>query len=492
MKLLLCCVLFVLLHWLRPTEQRAQKIQYRVGLLCALGFGLSTLWINSWYSPNPFFESDFAEYCVGVVEMERGWFENDIPPKRTRLAALLPTIGSKVTSMMNGFALSSILSTLSIFVLVYMWGSALGGVGAGIFSVGILSMMAPMVLLPRFLTYYPPIVLTTVFAATGLALWGRFRTPVTALICGLGIAGCLLIDVRGVVWAVPFWIGGICLLSFNVKASNVLSALLLHLPIWGSWFGAWWIYSPNASSLEKQLDVRPLYVGFDEDNPLFQPPWNIDSNFVWGWFDPSQIGATINFVIDQRSYPVPQGFLDWQLTEQGPKEEIAFWTVMVGLGLLFGVMTMWRRQFGKSKIERILLFLCTLSPFVLLFHSLQSMVEQHIRFYMHTAPGIAVAFGVGMALSLPQLKLLKYWHRTPQMVRIGTWFVCAIGLIMMVHFSETSPLYARADWRYEWRLNALDWSRINQAKSSSISLKAYEQTCADRLQDESMMPSVYP
>ena len=132
-------------------------------------------------------------------------------------------------------------------------------------------MMAPMVLLPRFFDLLSTHRTGDSLCCYWIGIVGRFRTPVTALICGLGIAGCLLIDVRGVVWAVPFWIGGICLLSFNVKASNVLSALLLHLPIWGSWFGAWWIYSPNASSLEKQLDVRPLYVGFDEDNPLFQP-----------------------------------------------------------------------------------------------------------------------------------------------------------------------------------------------------------------------------
>ena len=36
--------------------------------------------------------------------------------------------------------------------------------------------MAPMVLLPRFLTYYPPIVLATVLGATGLALWGVQNT----------------------------------------------------------------------------------------------------------------------------------------------------------------------------------------------------------------------------------------------------------------------------------------------------------------------------
>ena len=492
MNLLFCCVLFALLHWLRPTEESAQKIQYKIGIVFAVAFGLSTLWISTWYSNQPFFESDFSEYCVGVIEMEKDWLVNDTPPKRSRLAALFPTLGAKVSGLVNGFALSSILSTVLIFVLVYVWGSALGGIGAGIFSIGILWMMAPMGLLPRFLTYYPQIVLMTVFGAAGLALWGRYRTPATAFLCGLGVAGCLLIDVRGVVWALPFWIGGVCLLSFNVKASNLLSALLLHIPIWGSWFAAWWVYPSNASSLEKQLDVRPLYVGFDESNPIFQPPWEIESGFVWGWFNPAEVFDTVRFIIEQRSYPVPQGFIDWQFAEYGPKAEIAFWTSVVIVGVLLSCVTVWGRRYGKSKWERILLLLCTLSPFLLLFHSLQSMVEQHIRFYMHTAPGLAIAFGVGMAQSLPQLKILKYWHAIPHLGRTCIWFGLATGLLITGHFYENSPLYARADWRHEWRINALDWSRINQSRRSTVQLKPYDQTCAERLQDESMMPSLYP
>ena len=145
----------------------------------------------------------------------------------------------------------------------------------------------------------------------------------------------------------PFWIGGLCLLSFNVKASNILSGLLLHLPIWGSWFAVWWVYPSNASSLEKQLDVRPLYVGFDESNPLFQPPWSIESSFVWGWFNPVEVLDTVGFIIEQRNYPVLKGFIDWQFTDQGPKDEIAFWTSILITGVVLGCVTVWGRITGS-------------------------------------------------------------------------------------------------------------------------------------------------
>jgi len=492
-KLLLCCAIFALVHYFRPRAQSAQRLQYHLGLIFALGFGLSTLWTNGWYTMMPFFETDFAEYCVAVIEMDGDLSSSDIPPKRTRLAALLPTTFYQFTGMMNGIALSSILSTVLVFMCVFAWASALGGAGAGLYAVGILSMMAPMVLMSRFLTFYPPIVLATVFAAAGLALWGRFRTPLAALICGLGVAACLLIDVRGVVWAVPFWVGGICLLSLNMKAKNVLAALFLHIPIWSSWFGGWWSYSPNAASLEKQLDVRPLYVGFDESNPLFQPPWTIDSGFVWGWFEPTQILHTMDFVWTQRSYPVPSRFLEWQVTDGGPKDEIAFWTTAVMIGVLLSVGTVTFRTFGKGKAERALLLLCTLSPFLLLFHSLQSMVEQHIRFYMHTMPGIAVALGVGMAIRPSGYVGLKQWHKIPERTRSVLWTIVVLGLLYGVHFSSVSPLYAQADWRHPWSLNALDWSRVVQTDAIE-SLKPYEQVCAERMQvdGDSIRPTVYP
>ena len=198
-------------------------------------------------------------------------------------------------------------------------------------------------------------------------------------------------------------------------------------------------------------------------------------------------------MIEQRSYPVPQGFLDWQLTEQGPKEEIAFLDCDGWSGLLFGAVTMWRRHFGKSKIGTYIAISVYAESicFVVSLFAVDGGAAHSILYAHGTRYSSCFWCWNGFVFATVQ-KLLKYWHRTPQMVRVGTWFVCAIGLIMMVHFSEQSPLYARADWRYEWRLNALDWSRINHSKSSSTSLKAYEQTCADRLQNESMMPSIYP
>jgi 4-amino-4-deoxy-L-arabinose transferase-like glycosyltransferase len=491
MPLIICWLLIAFVHSLRPHAVRTNRFQYNIGLVLSLLFGISTLWISMEYSDFAFFESDFSEYCVAVYEMEQDWHGGDIPPKRTRLAALLPTVLAQLNGVVNGLAMTSILCTVLTFVLVYVWGTALAGTGGGVLSVGVLWMMSPMELMPRFLTFYPPIVLTTVFAASCLALWGRFRTPWTALLCGLGIALCLLIDVRGVLWAFPFWIGAVCLLSWNLKVSNVLSALALHLPIWASWFLAWWSYPSNASSLEKQMDVRPLYVGFDEGNPLFRPPWEMDSHFVWGWFQPQEILQTVSFIWTQQQFSVPIAFNDWQSSTDGPVAEVEFWWVAVLFSLLAGCWVMWKRTFGKSGLERILILLCTISPFIVLFHSLEDLVEQNIRFYMHVSPGIAILLGVGLAQRLPlarvfvSLPLSTLWKSI-------CWLVCMMSLLIFMHLSEDSPMSPSAEWRHTWRLNALDWGRIKRSQTTDVSLRPYDETCAERLKDEVLIPTVYP
>ena len=113
------------------------------------------------------------------------------------------------------------------------------------------------------------------------------------------------------------------------------------------------------------MDVRPLYVGFDEGNPLFRPPWEIDSHFVWGWFQPQEILHTVDFIWTQQRFPVPTAFVEWQTSTDGPIAEVQFWWTAVVCSLVAGSLVMWKRDFGRSGVERILILLCTISPFIL-------------------------------------------------------------------------------------------------------------------------------
>ena len=276
---LLTCVLI----WCAP---KSTKLSFGVGIGMALLLGMASIWNYGWYTDLPYFETDLSEYCVAIELMKEDWVNGDMPPKRSRLAAVLPWILAQYWPILDALALSSIFCTIGTFLCLYIWAWALFGPGPALISTVSISMMAPIVLMSRFLTFYPPIVFVTVLASMALALWWKFRHWTAALLCGVSIGLCLCIDVRGVVWAVPFWVGahGLLILG-DTYLKRVGQFFALNIPVWSSWFLGWWAYTANSASLEKQMDVRPLYVGFDEDNPLFQPPWTIDSHFVWGRFD---------------------------------------------------------------------------------------------------------------------------------------------------------------------------------------------------------------
>lgn len=482
----LACVLI----WYAP---KSTKRSFGIGLVVSFILGVSSIWNYGWYTEVPFFETDLSEYCVAIEIMSDDWLNGDMPPKRSRLAALLPWWLSKYWSMLDALALSSIVCTVGTFLCIYIWSWALFGVGPALMSTLALSMMAPMVLMSRFLTFYPPIVLATVFAGMVLSLWWKFRNGVTALICGVGIGLCLCIDVRGVVWAVPFWTGAMALLILGEGYLKRMGHFVaLNLPVWGSWFLGWWAYTANSASLEKQMDVRPLYVGFDEDNPLFQPPWHIDSHFVWGWFEVQEIPDTINFIVSQRSYDIPADFLAWQQTGSSDNIYVAFWNSILLFSIVVSSIAIWRNVREESRwkaFESVLLLVCTVSPFILLFDSLTEMVEQHIRFYLHGLPGIAILMGgaTGLVVARNEFKLKnKSWYAI-------LWCVCVAGLGSLLHFSSWSPLYAQAEWRNKWSITSHEYTQMRRHLSGATSnLKDYGKECVEVLRDEGINPTVYP
>lgn len=200
-------LLACLLIWYSPKESRWFFV---VGVVLSVVVGVSTIWNSGWYMSLPFFETDLSEYCVAIDIMRDDWLAGDMPPKRSRLAALLPWLLSERLAILDALSLSSMICSVCTFVCVFIWGWSIFGTGPSLMGVLALSMMGPMVLMSRFLTFYPPIVFVSVFSAMSLALWWKFRHWGTAMLCGFGVGLCFCIDVRGVVWALPYWVGASC------------------------------------------------------------------------------------------------------------------------------------------------------------------------------------------------------------------------------------------------------------------------------------------
>jgi hypothetical protein len=153
---------------------------------------------------------------------------------------------------------------------------------------------------------------------------------------------------------------------------------------------------------------------------------------------------------------------------------------------------MWQSNNVKGRwksLESVLLLICTVSPFLLLFDSLTEMVEQHIRFYLHGLPGIAIL--MGGATSLWPSNEEHERHRSPWYILL--WGLSIVGLGTVLHFSSWSPLYAQAEWRNSWSITSHEYSQMRRhLRGEAVNLKDYGRECVEVLREEGVTPRVYP
>ncbi|MGC6510491.1 MAG: hypothetical protein ACON4U_18885 [Myxococcota bacterium] len=449
-----------------------------VAIIVCLAFGWLAAMVQApALVPASYFETDFADYCIGIIAL--GNEEIPIPPKRTRLAALLPYLFSTQLGIVNGLAAAAWASTAGIGLGLYFWGRALAGRAAGIAAAAIALTMAPIVGLSRFINYYPEIVLCFVWAAAWLAMAFTDKKPHRLFWAGLGVAFCLLIDSRGLIWALPY-AGASVLAIVQRKGLNgkVWAFLFFALPIYCSWYVGWWSYELYSSPLEKQIDVRPLFVGFDEDNPMLKPPWNYPSQFVWGWSPITQLPETIRFLWVQKNIPAPQGFLDWQNALKLKTDYFQVWRQFALWAGAISMLSLW------SKPWKMIGLLSSLTPFIAAFIGIETMVEQHIRFFTHALPAVALLGGVACAqflyvgdrFSLFQKPISYAW-------RISLFGTLSLLLVLGVWPTWISP---KADWRPDWKIAARTLDKIQKMAEAGVGFQdnSWEADCARALQGD--------
>ena len=381
--------------------------------------------------------------------------------------------------IVNGLAAAAWVSTAGIGLGLYVWGRALAGKAAGIAAAGIALTMAPIVGLSRFINYYPEIVLCFVWAAAWLAMAFQDQSPSRLFWAGLGVALCLLIDSRGLIWALPY--AGASILAIVQRKGlrrKLLAALFFAVPIYCSWYGGWWSYELYSSPLEKQIDVRPLFVGFDEDNPMLKPPWNYPSQFVWGWSPITQLPETLRFLWVQKNIPAPQGFLDWQ---NALKLKTDYFQVWRQFALWAGAISFVALV---AKPWRLMGLLASIAPFVAAFIGIETMVEQHIRFFTHALPAVALLGGVACAQFLHLGNRLSLFrkpisHAWCMAVFAGFTLLIVVG----VWPSWLSP---KAEWRPDWKIAARTLEKIQTLAKDGVGFQdnSWEADCARALQGE--------
>ena len=259
-----------------------------------------------------YYSSNFLDHCISLVHFQDS---SDISsPKRSRLAGLLPWLLSRRMGLLDGLAWGALISSGLIGSSIYVWARALAGRLAGISGVLLSLSMAPLVATSRNLTFYPEIIAGLSVGAAACAVAARVPKAVPMLFAGAGIGGCLLIDARGLIWALPL-LGGTGLVALfhpGSKKERALRVGALLLPLCVAWFVGAWAYGPQSHSLEEQVDVRSLYYAFDPENPLLAKPWSYSSRYIWGHSPLWEIPMTLRFMYAQAAIPTPEEFLRWQ------------------------------------------------------------------------------------------------------------------------------------------------------------------------------------
>ena len=401
--------------------------------------------------------TDFMDYCGGLGSMlmdnEAGW-----PAKRSRAAAWLPATLADSVGILEGLALGAVLSTMLIGSGLYLWAQALGGRESGLMAVLTAMAMGPLVLLSHMLSYYPEMIAAFVLAAAAAAWAIRVRSILTMTLAGLAIGIVLLIDVRGLLWALPL-LGGTALAAVlcdwrqdtptneRIWTRPLGLMMALFVPIVLSYQLGSWAFPEHTTSLELQTDLRPLFHKRGATGVAFLPPYELDSAYRWGRSSIWEIPQTLGFLLDQSQLQPPEG-LAKQEGIGSAEQHIDPWMLAGGIGLLGAVTVVgWRSWRGWA-------LFCSLFPFAVALRGMGMVDEMQPRILTHWMPGLAVLLGLGftavMRLPGPQGWIERYWRAPRWRLDWGTCAISVFGMLLLLSGVISSGWSPSAEWRMRW------------------------------------------
>lgn len=388
-----------------------------------------------WIAPQllelPFFETDFIDYCVGIQRFDSALLA---PSKRSVFATWLPAVFARNSGVLNGLAMGALVSTSVIAASIYGWARVVGGHTAGYFALVLALSFAPIVGLSRFLNFYPEIIAVFCLAAALNALAIKSRHWGAILLAGSGVGMCLLVDVRGLIWAIPLGFGlVIAVIGLPTWKERLGSVLGLVGILAAFWRLGRWSFHELSTPLERQIDVRPLFAAFDPS--AFPPPYSTASEFIWGRSALSEIPQTLLFLWEQRKITPPEEFLS---SETG-MTLLQPYAQGLGLCLIFCLLVCVGMKY-KFK-WRLMALLIPLIPFVIALIGTQELVEPHLRFFSHALPAVVVVLGVFMATVSRAFWVSSEARSTKW--RMATLF--GVGVILLGLMTPTV-----VDWHPQW------------------------------------------
>lgn len=278
--------------------------------------GYLALYLSNVYVVDAYIEggmlvaSDYTRYCQDVGALRAETIDRYVAINSV-LPGLLPGLLARRAGVLDALLYTSMIATFAAAAGLYLWGRALGGRLAGALSALFFAAVAPLTVMVRSPTFYPE--MTAVFigtmACTALAL--RYRHPLALLLAGVGVALSLLVDLRGLLWAIP--VLGLSLLACLPRerrslprgaGASLLRLLLLTAPVLASYPLGERAYLPDTTPLERQTEIsfddHARLLGLPEGSTLQTPRHRMDDGFVWGRSDLSGIVRAVSTVSRQQ------------------------------------------------------------------------------------------------------------------------------------------------------------------------------------------------
>lgn len=195
------------------------------------GTALGTL-LPELFASAPVLAPDFDQYCAAVSAVRAGDLAA-VPPQRGVIGSLLPGLLARPLGVVDGLLGAAWLGRLGVMVGLAAWVRAAGGgrMGAAVAVATVLS-VHPLWTLGRTLAFYPQWLAVAV-ATCATATWAvRQRSASTVALAGACAACSLLVDVRGLLAALPALgvaLGVAGVLPDRRKAAASIGAIVLSL-----------------------------------------------------------------------------------------------------------------------------------------------------------------------------------------------------------------------------------------------------------------------
>jgi hypothetical protein len=432
---------------------------------------------------------DFNDYCssIGAFRHDPGavWH-----PNRSVVAGWLPSLLARRLGVFDALFVSAMLSHVVTGMGLYLWGRALHGRTAGIAAVMICCAVAPVVALARTITFYPEIVAVCVASAAGAALAIRFRTLPAIGAGSLGIGWVLLVDFRGLLFALPQLAVVAVAISWPARGGNParargLMALVAALLI--SWFAGSHAFGPNSlGGLEGQTQalVAASAGQIGVQTPGSGPCAGADLGFVWGRTSPLGIPRTL-ICLTQIAQAIPDDIAMAPRNVQVLEAHLAPW---IGPCLVALAALAWRL---RRRWEVLVGFLVIIAPFVVTLW-VGTRVWAQARYLSHGMVFIPVLLGAGFAALLQGPKRVWPWPRataeapaTSTTERragrpIRAWLALSL-LGLCVLGALPSWIGPKASWRWPVESSAEPYHWAERVEAGRADLRIEEIGCVNTL-----------